>query len=52
MSIPPIWGVREVRSVLEKAGFQNKDPVYDKGLVIVEEGHLSLKAELICRTRK
>ena len=44
--------MREVNSVLEKAGFENKDSVYDDGLVVVEEGHLGLWAESICSTRK
>ena len=44
--------VRDLASVLEKAGFENKDPVYDDDRNIVEEGHLGLKAESRCSERK
>ena len=45
-SMPPRCDVRVVNSVLERVGFENKDPVYDNGRRIVEEGNLDLKAEL------
>ena len=44
--------VHDVNSVVEKAGFENKDPVYNDGRVIVKKGHLSWKAERLCCTRK
>ena len=44
-SMPPRCDVRELNKVLERAGFENKDPIYDDGRIIVEEGHLGLKAE-------
>ena len=30
-SIPPMCDVLEVKTVLEKVGFENKDPLYDNG---------------------
>ena len=33
-------------------GFESKDPLYDDGRVILEEGNLDLKAESRCITRK
>ena len=47
-SMPPKCDAREVKKILERSGFENKDPVYDDGLIIVEAGHLGLKAESIC----
>ena len=48
-----IWrcDVREVKRVLERAGFENKSPVYDDGRMSVEEGHLALEDERKCSTR-
>ena len=43
--------VCEAIRVLEKAGFENKDPIYDDGRVIVEEGLLSLKSASRCSPR-
>ena len=51
-SMPTRFDVRDVNKVLEKAGFEKKDPVYDDGRIIVEEGHLGLKVESICSTMK
>ena len=45
-SMPPRIDVREVKRVLERAGFENKDPLHDDSRIIVEEGHLALNAEL------
>ena len=44
--------LREVNKVLEREGFENKDPVYDDGRIIVEEGQLGLKTESRCSTKK
>ena len=44
--------MRDVNSVLERAGFENEDTVYDDRRVIVKEGHLVLKVESKCSTRK
>ena len=44
-SMPPRCNEREVKKVLERAGFENKDPLYDDGRMLVKEGHLGLKAE-------
>ena len=46
-SLPPKCDVRDVNSVLEKAGFENKDPVYHDGRVIVEEVISGLLATLL-----
>ena len=37
-STPPRCDVRDVNSVLEKAGFESKDPIYKYGRDIVKEG--------------
>ena len=50
--MPPRIDVRGVRRVLEKVKFEKKKPVYDDGRVIVGEGHVTLKAESRCRTRR
>ena len=36
----------EVSSILEKAGLENKDHVYNDGGTLVVEGHIDLKADL------
>ena len=51
-SMPPRCNVRDVNKVLEKAEFENKDPVYDDRRIIVEEGHLGLTAESRCSTKE
>ena len=48
----PRCDVREVKKVLERAGFENKDLVYDNGRKIVEKANLALKDGLKCSTRK
>ena len=48
----PRCDLREVNKVLEREVFENKDPVYVDGRIIVEEGHLGLKAESRCSTKK
>ena len=50
--MPPRCDVREVKRVLERAGFENEDPVYDDGRIIEEEGNLALKDDLNSSTRK
>ena len=52
VEVPSRCDVLEVNSALEKAGFENKDPVHNDGRVIMEERHSGLKAELRCSTRK
>ena len=44
--------VREVNKALDSAEFENKDPIYDVGRIIVEEVHLGLITKLLCTTRK
>ena len=46
-SMPPKCDAREVKKILERSGFENKDLVYDDGWTIVATGHLGLKAESI-----
>ena len=36
-----------MNKVLERAGFENKEPIYDSKRMIVEEGHLALKDEMM-----
>ena len=43
VSMPPIFDASEVRSILDKAGLENMDPVYKDGLVIVVEGRIIVK---------
>ena len=50
--MPPTYEVREWNKVLERAGFENKEPIYDSGRMIVEEGHLALKDEMKFGTRR
>ena len=38
--------------MLEKTGFENKDPVYINGRVIEEGGRLGLKVESSCSTTR
>ena len=49
--MPPKYEVRKVIIMLEKAGFENKEPVYDSGRMIVEEGHIALKDDMKFSTR-
>ena len=51
-SMRPKYEVQEVLKTLEKAGLENKLPIYDDGRMIVEEGQLSLKDEMKFGTRK
>ena len=36
--MPPKYEIRDVNKVLERTGFENKEPIYDSGRMIVEEG--------------
>ena len=40
-SMPPKYDVLKVIKVLEKAGFENKEPICDSGRMIVEENHIA-----------
>ena len=52
-SMPPKFEVREVLRTLERAGLENKLPVWDDGRMIVEEGHIALKGdEMMFATRR
>ena len=44
-SMPPKFEVRDALRTLERAGLENKLPVWDDGRMIVEEGHIALKAD-------
>ena len=50
--MPPKYEVREMVKVLENAGFENKEPIYDSGRMIMEDGHLALKHEMKFSTRR
>ena len=50
--MPPKFEVREVLRTLERAGLENRLPVWDDGRIIVEEGHIALKDEMKFATRK
>ena len=52
-SMPPKFEVREVLRTLERAGLENRLPVWDDGRMIVEEGHIALKGdEMMFATRR
>ena len=51
-SMPPKFEVRFVLRTLEEAGLENKLPIYDDGRMIVEEGHMALKGDLMFAKRK
>ena len=48
----PKFEARDVLRTLEKAGLENKLPIYDDGRMIVEDGHMALKDEMMFATRK
>ena len=50
--MPPKFEVRIVLRTLEEAGLENKLPIYDDGRMIVEEGHMALKGDMMFATRK
>ena len=49
--MPLKYEVRDVNKVLERAGFQNMEPLYDSGRMIVEQRYLALKDEMNFCTR-
>ena len=52
-SMPPKFEVRDALRTLERAGLENKLPVWDDGRMIVNEGHIALKADdMLFATRK
>ena len=51
-SMPPKIEVREILKTLDRAGLENKLPVWDDGRMIVQEGHIALKDEMKFATRK
>ena len=52
-SMPPKFEVRDALRLLERAGLENKLPVWDDGRMIVNEGHIALKADdMLFATRK
>ena len=52
-SMPPKFQVRDALRTLERAGLENKLPVWDDGRMIVNEGHIALKADdMLFATRK
>ena len=52
-SMLPKFEVREALRTLERAGLQNKLPVWDDGRMIVEEGPIALKGdEMVFATRR
>ena len=50
--MPPKFEARNVLRTLEEAGLENKLPIYDDGGMIVEEGHMALKDDMMLATRK
>ena len=51
--MPPKFEVRDALRTLERAGLENKLPVWDDGRMIVEEGHIALRAdEMTFATRR
>ena len=52
-SMPPKFEVRDALRTLERAGLENQLPVWDDGMMIVNEGHIALKAdEVLFATRR
>ena len=52
-SMPPKFEVRDALRTLERAGLENKLPVWDDGRMIVNEGHIALKGdEMVFATRR
>ena len=51
-SMPPKYEVQELNKVFERVGFKNKEPIYDSGRMIVEEGHLALEDNMKFSTRR
>ena len=43
--MPPKFEVRDALRTLERAGLENQLPVWDDGRMIVNEGHIALKAD-------
>ena len=51
--MPPKFEVRDALRVLERASLENQLPAWDDGRMIVEEGHIALKAdEMLFATRR
>ena len=52
-SMPPKFEVQDALRILERASLENKLPVWDDGRIIVNEGHIALRAdEMLLATRK
>ena len=52
-SMPPKFEVRDALRTFERAGLEHKLPVWDDGRMIVNEGHIALKADdMLFATRK
>ena len=52
-SMPPKFEVRDALRTLERAGLENKLPVWDDGRMIVNEDHIALKGdEMVFATRR
>ena len=52
-SLPPKFEVRDALRILERAGLENKLPVWDDGRIIVNDGHIALRDdEILLATRK
>ena len=41
-----------MKKILEMAGFENKEPIYDSGSMIMEEGHVARKDEMLLSTKR
>ena len=51
--MPPKFEVRDALRTLERAGLENKLPVWDDGRMIMNEGHIALKGdEMVFATRR
>ena len=52
-SLPPKFEARDALRILERAGLENKLPVWDDGRIIVNEGHIALRDdEILLATRR
>ena len=51
-SMPPKIEVREILRTLDQASLEKISPIWDDGMMIVEEGHIALKDEMKFATKK
>ena len=50
--MPPKFEIRDDLRTFEEAGLENKLPIYADGKMIVEDGQVALKDDMMIATRK